>query len=80
MKNSKVFSHHIPEYKTQEFLNFGRLPGPLPRPRNRAFRSKSSDLPMQILWAFRFNPLARVAAAAREFAKQIRGPIIAGGN
>jgi hypothetical protein len=26
------------------------------RPKNRAFRSKSSDLPMQILWAFRYNP------------------------
>jgi hypothetical protein len=25
--------------------------------KNRAFRSKSSDLPMQILWAFRCNPL-----------------------
>jgi hypothetical protein len=25
--------------------------------KNRAFRSKSSDLPMQILWAFRYNPL-----------------------
>ncbi|MDR1179411.1 MAG: hypothetical protein LBK44_02805 [Spirochaetales bacterium] len=25
--------------------------------RGRAFRSKSSDLPMQILWAFRYNPL-----------------------
>ncbi|MDR1179978.1 MAG: hypothetical protein LBK44_05695 [Spirochaetales bacterium] len=25
--------------------------------KNRAFRSKSSDLPMQILWAFRSNPL-----------------------
>jgi hypothetical protein len=25
--------------------------------KNRAFRSKSSDLPMQILRAFRFNPL-----------------------
>jgi hypothetical protein len=25
--------------------------------KNRAFRSKSSDLLMQILWAFRFNPL-----------------------
>jgi hypothetical protein len=24
--------------------------------KNRAFRSKSSDLPMQILWAFRCNP------------------------
>jgi hypothetical protein len=25
--------------------------------KNRAFRSKSADLPMQILWDFRFNPL-----------------------
>ncbi|MDR1180158.1 MAG: hypothetical protein LBK44_06600 [Spirochaetales bacterium] len=25
--------------------------------KNRAFRCKSSDLPMQILWAFRCNPL-----------------------
>jgi hypothetical protein len=25
--------------------------------KNRAFRSKSSDLLMQILWAFRYNPL-----------------------
>jgi hypothetical protein len=24
--------------------------------KNRAFRYKSSDLPMQILWAFRYNP------------------------
>jgi hypothetical protein len=24
---------------------------------DRAFRSKSSDLLMQILWAFRYNPL-----------------------
>jgi hypothetical protein len=24
--------------------------------KNRAFRCKSSDLPMQILWAFRCNP------------------------
>ncbi|MDR1179833.1 MAG: hypothetical protein LBK44_04950 [Spirochaetales bacterium] len=31
--------------------------------RNRAFRSKSSDLPMQILWAFRYNPIARAPAA-----------------
>ncbi|MDR1179011.1 MAG: hypothetical protein LBK44_00770 [Spirochaetales bacterium] len=30
-------------------------------PRNRAFRYKSSDLLMQILWAFRSNPL-RMAA------------------
>ncbi|MDR1179349.1 MAG: hypothetical protein LBK44_02495 [Spirochaetales bacterium] len=28
------------------------------RPKNRAFRFKSSDLPMQILWAFRYNPIA----------------------
>ncbi|MDR1178997.1 MAG: hypothetical protein LBK44_00700, partial [Spirochaetales bacterium] len=33
------------------------------RPKNRAFRYKSSDLPMQILWAFRCNPLARAPAA-----------------
>jgi hypothetical protein len=25
--------------------------------KNRAFRSKSSELPMQFLWAFRCNPL-----------------------
>jgi hypothetical protein len=31
--------------------------------KNRAFRYKSSDLPMQILWAFRCNPIARAAAA-----------------
>jgi hypothetical protein len=30
---------------------------PALRAGNRAFRSKSSDLPMQILWAFRYNPL-----------------------
>jgi hypothetical protein len=29
--------------------------------KNRAFRYKSSDLLMQILWAFRYNPL-RMAA------------------
>ncbi|MDR1179991.1 MAG: hypothetical protein LBK44_05760 [Spirochaetales bacterium] len=29
--------------------------------KNRAFRSKSSDLLMQILWAFRYNP-SRMAA------------------
>jgi hypothetical protein len=27
------------------------------RAKNRAFRSNSSDLLMQILWDFRFNPL-----------------------
>jgi hypothetical protein len=27
------------------------------RAKNRAFRSKSSDLLMQILWAFHYNPL-----------------------
>jgi hypothetical protein len=27
------------------------------RAKNRAFRSNSSDLLMQILWGFRFNPL-----------------------
>jgi hypothetical protein len=27
-----------------------------PRKKNRAFRCNSSDLPMQILWDFRFNP------------------------
>jgi hypothetical protein len=26
------------------------------RTKNRAFRSKSSELPMQFLWAFRCNP------------------------
>jgi hypothetical protein len=31
--------------------------------KNRAFRSKSSDLLMQILRAFRSNPLRSVAAA-----------------
>jgi hypothetical protein len=30
--------------------------------KNRAFRSNSSDLPMQILWDFRYNPIARSAA------------------
>ncbi|MDR1179417.1 MAG: hypothetical protein LBK44_02835 [Spirochaetales bacterium] len=39
---------------TKIFLKFGRLPSASRR--GRAFRSKSSDLPMQILWAFRFNP------------------------
>jgi hypothetical protein len=34
---------------------------PQPGKKNQAFRSKSSDLPMQILWAFRYNPL-RMAA------------------
>ncbi|MDR1315725.1 MAG: hypothetical protein LBK13_02525 [Spirochaetales bacterium] len=38
------------------------------RPKNRAFRSKSSELPMQFLWAFRFNPLRRAAAAQNRFA------------
>jgi hypothetical protein len=34
-------------------------PGAFPalRAGNQAFRCKSSDLPMQILWAFRCNPL-----------------------
>ncbi|MDR1178934.1 MAG: hypothetical protein LBK44_00385 [Spirochaetales bacterium] len=26
--------------------------------KNRAFRCKSSELPMQFLWAFRYNPIA----------------------
>jgi hypothetical protein len=30
--------------------------GAIPAEKNRAFRSNSSDLPMQILWDFRFNP------------------------
>jgi hypothetical protein len=34
--------------------NLGAFPAL--RAGNRAFRSKSSDLPMQILWAFHFNP------------------------
>jgi hypothetical protein len=33
-----------------------RLFGPLTRPKNRAFRSKSSEAPMRFLWAFRYNP------------------------
>jgi hypothetical protein len=33
--------------------------------KNRAFRFKSSDLLMQILWAFRSNPIARAPAAAQ---------------
>jgi hypothetical protein len=32
------------------------------RAKNRAFRCKSSDLLMQILWAFRCNPWRRTSA------------------
>ncbi|MDR1317780.1 MAG: hypothetical protein LBK13_13015 [Spirochaetales bacterium] len=39
----------------------------LPR-QNRAFRSKSSEAPMRFLWAFRYNPLRRTAAAQNCFA------------
>ncbi|MDR1179987.1 MAG: hypothetical protein LBK44_05740 [Spirochaetales bacterium] len=42
---------------------FGRISGPLARPRNRAFRSKSSEAPMRFLWAFRCNPIAHATAA-----------------
>ncbi|MDR1179243.1 MAG: hypothetical protein LBK44_01955 [Spirochaetales bacterium] len=38
------------------FRSKGRIPGA--RPRNRAFRCKSSEAPMRFLWAFRCNPLA----------------------
>jgi hypothetical protein len=34
--------------------------------KNRAIRSKSSDLLMQILWAFHFYPIARRPAAKKE--------------
>jgi hypothetical protein len=44
--NTQVFS---PPHVLSAFLAL--------RTKNRAFRSKSSDLPMQILWAFRYNPL-----------------------
>jgi hypothetical protein len=44
----------------QKFIcnsEFWRILLRLTSQKNRAFRSKSSDLLMQILWAFRFNPL-----------------------
>jgi hypothetical protein len=42
------------------FFFRGMLRNPLKK--NRAFRCNSSDLPMQILWDFRFNPLRGRAA------------------
>jgi hypothetical protein len=49
--------------------------------KNRAFRSNSSDLLMQILWDFRYNPL-RSAAQNQfpELPKAIPGQQIAEGN
>jgi hypothetical protein len=35
----------------------GFIPGASPLRGDRAFRCNSSDLPMQILWDFRCNPL-----------------------
>jgi hypothetical protein len=32
---------------------------------NRAFRSKSSELPMQFLWAFRCNPLRAPSGSSK---------------
>jgi hypothetical protein len=40
---------------------YGRIFLPAAGQKNQAFRSKSSDLPMQILWAFRYNPLRSAA-------------------
>jgi hypothetical protein len=42
------------------------------RAKNRAFRSKSSDLPLQSLWAFRSNPLRS--------GRSVPGQEIAAGN
>jgi hypothetical protein len=44
-----VYQNHLIQIKKP-----GRLPGA--ERRGRAIRSKSSDLPMQILWAFRSYP------------------------
>ncbi|MDR1180053.1 MAG: hypothetical protein LBK44_06075 [Spirochaetales bacterium] len=41
---------------------------PAAGPKNRAFRCKSSELLMQFLWAFRFNPLR---AHQRQFQRQL---------
>ncbi|MDR1316024.1 MAG: hypothetical protein LBK13_04040 [Spirochaetales bacterium] len=50
--------------------------------KNRAFRFKSSDLPMQILWAFRCNPLRgwQLRTGPRNCRWQFRERIIAAGN
>jgi hypothetical protein len=53
---------HTPLYQTRRpsarlhtgYTRFGRIFCGFAA-KNRAFRSKSSDLPMQILWAFRYN-------------------------
>jgi hypothetical protein len=52
------------------------------RAKNRAFRCKSSDLPMQILWAFRCNPW-RAQRAGTGFAENLNSgytQLIAAGN
>ncbi|MDR1178907.1 MAG: hypothetical protein LBK44_00250, partial [Spirochaetales bacterium] len=41
----------------------GRLPA---ERRGRAFRCKSSELPMQFLWAFRYNPWRMAAKRYRK--------------
>ncbi|MDR1178993.1 MAG: hypothetical protein LBK44_00680 [Spirochaetales bacterium] len=52
---------------------------PEDRQKNRAFRSKSSDLPMQILWAFRYNPWrsGSLRTNSRNCQRQFREHIIA---
>jgi hypothetical protein len=39
--------------------------------KNRAFRCKSSELPMQFLWAFRSNPLRGGLTAIHTFQTRI---------
>jgi hypothetical protein len=52
----RVSAHYNP-IPIGKRLSSGAFFCPLRGQKNRAFRSKSSDLQMQILWAFRYNPL-----------------------
>jgi hypothetical protein len=49
--------------------------GETPAQKNRAFRYKSSDLLMQILWAFRYHPWRerQLRTSARNCHGQFRG-------
>jgi hypothetical protein len=47
--------------------------------KNRALRSNSSDLPMQILWDFRYNPLRGPGRATILLRKIVTSPLRAKG-
>ncbi|MDR1180097.1 MAG: hypothetical protein LBK44_06295 [Spirochaetales bacterium] len=52
--------------------DIGFILGASPRCGDRAFRSKSSELPMQFLWAFRCNPLRELKRRTAILRMQIR--------